>query len=233
MSSELTTVFNKVCGFPGSSVMMMAINRYIQRGDASMMTHSKRLWFWGSVQPLVVGAVLVVGAGQVCCWADESKSNLPSTDLPKTTPNSAVAANALAVALSPTPGIEQLTFADLKLNLKKNQPYDPSLLPVKLKQLEGKTVRILGWMLPAHQQSGITQFVLTYNSDYIVDNAVLVEMTPPVTVKYAVHAMNVEGTFSLREVKGPDGKVIAIYHLEGKKVQLIPDLRMPPSKDGC
>jgi hypothetical protein len=47
------------------------------------------------------------------------------------------------------------------------------------------------------------------------------------------HAIDVEGVFSLREYKTPEGKVIAIYRLEGKKVELVPGVKPPRSKYGC
>src|SRR5476651_2718529 len=57
-------------------------------------------------------------------------------------------------------GVKSVTFDDVKLELKKGDPYDASLLTPAIKNLDGKQIRIRGYILPGFQQSGITNFVL-------------------------------------------------------------------------
>lgn len=128
----------------------------------------------------------------------------------------------------------QVTFDDLKLGLTREKAYDASHLTEKVKQLDGKTIRIRGFIYPSVCERTVSKFVLArdYDAD-LMDAALLIELAPPATVDFVLHAIDVEGVFSLREYKTPEGEVYAIYHLDGKKVELVPGVRAPRSKNGC
>jgi hypothetical protein len=199
-----------------------------------MIRSSQRLWYWGSTQFLILGMTLFVGwAGLVRCWGDEGKSNRPSTAPSETASSAKAGVERKSDDSLWADQIKEITFDDLKLDLKKEKDYDASLLTEKVKQLEGKPVRIRGWIYPSFQAKGITRFALVYDDCYLVDNCIVVEMTPPATIDYVVHAIDVEGIFSIRELTAPDGKVHAIYHMEAKKVRLVPEVRAPRSRCGC
>ncbi|HEV3137997.1 MAG TPA: DUF3299 domain-containing protein [Pirellulales bacterium] len=124
-------------------------------------------------------------------------------------------------------GAKSVTFDDVKLDLKKGDPYDSSLLTPAIKKLDGKAIRIRGYILPGFQQSGIKNFVLVrdnmeccFGPGALLHDCILVEMTPPGSTNFTVRPVSVEGTFSIREVKDPvNGKHLAIYHLDGKEVK--------------
>ena len=59
------------------------------------------------------------------------------------------------------PQKRDVTFDDIQLDLKKNDPYTPDLLTEKVKKLDGRPIKIRGYILPGFQQAGIKQFVLT------------------------------------------------------------------------
>jgi hypothetical protein len=122
--------------------------------------------------------------------------------------------------------VKGVTFDDIKLELKKGDPYDSSVLTPKVKDLDGKPIRIRGYILPSFQQTGIRQFVLVrdnmeccFGPGALLHDCILVEMISPATTTFTVRPVSVEGTFSIREVKGPDGKHLAIYHVNGKEVK--------------
>jgi hypothetical protein len=122
--------------------------------------------------------------------------------------------------------VKSVTFDDVKLDLKKGDPYDSSLLSTKVKLLDGKPIRIRGYILPSFQQTGIKQFVLVrdnmeccFGPGALLHDCILVEMTAPATATFTVRPVSVEGTFTIHELKGPDGKHLAIYHLDGKEVK--------------
>lgn len=126
---------------------------------------------------------------------------------------------------NPAPAVKDVTFDEVKLEMKKGDPYDASLLTPKVKQLDGKPIRIRGYILPSFQQTGIKQFVLVrdnmeccFGPGALLHDCILVEMTAPATATFSVRPVSVEGTFSIREVKF-DGKYLAIYHLDGKEVK--------------
>jgi hypothetical protein len=120
-----------------------------------------------------------------------------------------------------------ITFDDIKLDLKKDDPFKKSLLTDKVKQLDGKPVKIRGYILPSYQQEGIKQFVLVrdnmeccFGQGAALHDCVLVEMLGDATATFTVRPVSVEGKFSVKEVVDPDqGKTLAIYHLDGKSVK--------------
>jgi hypothetical protein len=123
-------------------------------------------------------------------------------------------------------GTRDVTFDDIKLELKKGDSFASSLLTEKVKGFNGKAIRIRGYILPSFQQTGIKQFVLVrdnmeccFGPGALLHDCILVEMAVPATATFTVRPVSVEGTFSIREVKGPDGKYLAIYHLDGKEVK--------------
>jgi hypothetical protein len=123
-------------------------------------------------------------------------------------------------------GVKDVTFDGVKLELKKGDSYDSSLLTDEVKKLDGQQIRIRGYILPSFQQKGIKQFILVrdnmeccFGPGALLHDCILVEMIAPATAEFTVRPVSVVGRFSVREVKGPDGSYLAIYHLDGKEVK--------------
>ncbi len=138
----------------------------------------------------------------------------------------AVAARRAPAGDAPTGSVKEITFDDIKLDLKKGDPYDSSILTDKVKSLDGKSIRIRGYILPSFQQTGIKQFILVrdnmeccFGPGALLHDCIVVEMLPPESATFTVRPVSVEGNFSIRELKGPDGNYLAIYHLDGKQVK--------------
>jgi hypothetical protein len=112
--------------------------------------------------------------------------------------------------------VKELTFDDVKLEMKKGDPYDSSLLTDKIKQLDGKSIRIR-----------VKQFVLVrdnmeccFGPGAMLHDCILVEMVGSASTSFTVRPVSVEGKFSIREVKDPvNGNYLAIYHLDGTEVK--------------
>jgi len=126
----------------------------------------------------------------------------------------------------PAPQKRDITFDDILLDMKKGDPFKPELLTDKVKKLDGKTVKIRGYILPGFQQSGIKQFVLLrdnmqccFGPSAALHDCILVEMVGDATTDFTVAPVSVEGKFTVSEVLGPDGKHLAIYHLDAKAVK--------------
>ena len=122
-------------------------------------------------------------------------------------------------------GTQNITFDTLKFPLEKNERYEPSRLTAGIEALNGHSVKLRGYILPSFQQSGITQFVLVrdnqeccFGPGAALYDCVVVDMKPGKTTEYTVRPVAVEGKFELRDFKGPDGKYLAIYHLDGETV---------------
>ena len=138
----------------------------------------------------------------------------------------------LAVAwLLPAPSVaaadvRDITFDDIKLDLKKDEPFKESVLTPAVKKLNGKPIRVRGYILPSFQQSGITQFVLVrdnmeccFGPGAALHDCILVKMTDGATAEFTTRPVSVEGVFSLEPLADPEGKVMVIYQLSGKAVK--------------
>ena len=121
---------------------------------------------------------------------------------------------------------QNITFDTIKFPLEKNEDYQRSALTPAIEALDGRTVRLRGYILPSFQQSGLKQFVLVrdnmqccFGPGAALYDCVVVDMKPGKSTDYTVRPVAVEGTFAMREFKDPDGKCLAIYHLDGEAVR--------------
>jgi len=120
----------------------------------------------------------------------------------------------------------EITFDDIKLDMQKGDPFTRSLLPARVTALEKQPVRIRGYILPSFQQSGLTQFVLVrdnqeccFGPGAALHDCVVVRMRPGRTTNFSIRPVAVSGTFRIDELRGPDGKHLAIYALDGDAVE--------------
>jgi hypothetical protein len=117
------------------------------------------------------------------------------------------------------------TFDDIKFPLEKGDPFDRSLLTDRIEDLVGRRIRIRGFILPGFQQTGLTQFVLVrdnmeccFGPGAALYDCIVVEMDAGKTTEFSTRPVAVEGTFSIKELIGPDGSHLAIYHVLGNSV---------------
>src|SRR5689334_2196324 len=69
--------------------------------------------------------------------------------------------NQVARAEEPTPvRIRDITFDDVKFEMKKEDPFERTMLTPKIEKLAGTKIRVRGYMRPSSLQSGITKFIL-------------------------------------------------------------------------
>jgi hypothetical protein len=119
-----------------------------------------------------------------------------------------------------------ITFDTIKLDMQKDDPFRPALITPKIHALEGRRVKIRGYILPSFQQAGLTQFVLVrdnlqccFGPGAALYDCIVVEMRPGRSTDFTIRPVAVEGVFAVRELLDPDGKPLAIYHLDGEAVQ--------------
>lgn len=137
----------------------------------------------------------------------------------------------LATLLSATNAIaaesvRDISFDTVKFEHVKGDPFDRKLLTDAINQLDGKLVRVRGYMYPTNQQSGLKQFVLVrdnqeccFGKGAALFDCMIVEMVGDATAEFSVVPIAVEGVFTIRELKGPGGRPLAIYHLDGRSVK--------------
>jgi hypothetical protein len=121
---------------------------------------------------------------------------------------------------------QSLTFDDIKFEMKKGARFKRKMLTEKIEKLSKQKIRIRGYILPSFQQEGIKQFVLVrdnmeccFGPGAALYDCILVEMAEGKSASFTVRPVSVEGTFQIKEYKGPDGKHLAIYRMVGHKVK--------------
>jgi hypothetical protein len=120
----------------------------------------------------------------------------------------------------------EITFDDIKLDMKKGDRFTRDLLPKRVTDLERRAVRIRGYILPSFQQTGIEQFVLVrdnqeccFGPGAALHDCIVVRMRPGKSTSFSIRPVAVAGTFRLDELRGPDGSHLAIYGLDGDEVR--------------
>lgn len=138
----------------------------------------------------------------------------------------AVPAPAETVRSAKPSGPLDISFDDIKFDIKPDAPFKREMLTKKIEDLANKTIRIRGYILPSFQQTGLTQFVLVrdnmaccFGPGAALYDCIVVEMKPGKSTDFNLYPVAVEGTFSIQEFKDPDGKALAIYHLDGDEVR--------------
>jgi hypothetical protein len=110
--------------------------------------------------------------------------------------------------------------------MQKGDPFTRELLPKRVSALEQSRVRIRGYILPSFQQRGLTQFVLVrdnqeccFGPGAALHDCVVVRMRPGRSADFSIRPVAVEGTFRVEELRGPDGRHLAIYALDAEGVR--------------
>ena len=149
-----------------------------------------------------------------------------AADAPPTLPAPAPAPAPATPATDRPAAPRDISFDDLKLDLKKGDPFSRDLLPTRVTALETTRIRIRGYILPSFQQTGLTQFVLVrdnmeccFGPGALLHDCVVVRMIPGKTAAFSIRPVAVTGTFHVQELRGPDGRHLAIYTLDGEAVE--------------
>jgi hypothetical protein len=165
-----------------------------------------------------VAALLVVVTG----CSDSRATSGPGS----TRPADRASLPATAARLSPSTQVREITFDDIKLDLAKDEAFTRDRLTPRVEELDGGRVRIRGYILPSFQQRGLTQFVLVrdnqeccFGPGAALHDCVVVRMKPGKTADFSIRPVAVTGGFRVEELRGPDGRHLAIYALDGETVQ--------------
>lgn len=130
----------------------------------------------------------------------------------------------------------EINFDDLKFDIEKDGAFDEKLWTERLKRINGKNVKLRGYMLPStiYQNKGFSQFVLVrddkeccFGPGAALYDCVLVKMVPGKTADFTTRAVTVEGKFVLDPEtykypggKGPRGAThMAVFRIDGIKTK--------------
>jgi hypothetical protein len=129
----------------------------------------------------------------------------------------------------------EINFDDLKFDIEKDGAFDEKLWTERLKRINGKNVKLRGYIHPssAYSLTGLPQFVLVrddkeccFGPGAALYDCVFVKMVPGKTADYTTRAVTVEGKFVLDPEtykypggKGPRGAThMAVFRIDGIQV---------------
>lgn len=157
--------------------------------------------------------------------ADVSKAAIPNADAPKKVDKEDDNRVQVAVVHDPKKLVDK-SFDDITFDIEPDAPFERSMLTPEIEALDGRRIRIRGYILPTAQKRGIKQFVLVrdnmeccFGPGAALYDCILISMVPGSTAEFSIRPVAVEGTFQIKEFKGFDGKHLAVFHLEGEKVK--------------
>lgn len=123
----------------------------------------------------------------------------------------------------------EISFDDLVFDIEKGGRYEPSMLTETVKALDGKKVKLRGFILPStlFRETNIDEFVLVrdnqeccFGPGAALYDCVVVNLVDGVTTDFTTRPVTVTGTFKLKEYKYPDGSGhFAIFNLLGTDVR--------------
>jgi len=124
------------------------------------------------------------------------------------------------------PATEDVSWERLDIGMEPDSVYQPWMLTTSIKALEGKPVRIKGWMNGAvFQRSNIRTFYLMREKECPfgpggqAHHAMEVELQGKLRTDFTTEEITVEGIFRVAPMKGENGNTWSLYRLEGTAVK--------------
>ena len=122
--------------------------------------------------------------------------------------------------------LRDISFDTIKFDMPKDAAFNRTMITPAIEKISNTKIRIRGYILPSFQQSGLAQFVLVrdnmqccFGPGAALYDCIVVQMDDGHTTDFTTQPVAVEGVFSIQEIAGPEGRCLAIYHLQADKVQ--------------
>lgn len=122
-----------------------------------------------------------------------------------------------------------ISFDDLKFDIEVGGAYDPAMLTDEIRALDGKVVKLRGYILPStlFRETNIDEFVLVrdnqeccFGPGAALYDCVVVNLINGVKTDFTTRPVTVTGTFHLKEYKYPDDSGhFAIFNIRGTAVK--------------
>jgi hypothetical protein len=135
------------------------------------------------------------------------------------------ASQAAARAEAPA-GPRTLRWEEIDLPLGAAEKFQPWMLNTAVQALDGRTVRITGYMYgDVFQPTNIREFKLVRHTDCEFGaighpaHLIFIELGGTLRTSFTTEPVTVEGTFHVRPFTGPDGRTWALYHMDVTKIE--------------
>ena len=130
-----------------------------------------------------------------------------------------------SVGLADDDSVEDLTFDDIKFEMEKTERFKRSMLTDDIEGLVGKRIKIRGYILPDYKTK-LTRFKLVrdnqeccFGPGAALYDCVLVTLEDGEATEWTARPVTVEGEFFIKELKGPDKRIWAIYRMKNALVK--------------
>ncbi len=128
---------------------------------------------------------------------------------------------------SPPESLVDRTFDDIKFDIEPDAPFDRSMLTDEIRELDGRRIRIRGYILPTEQKRGIREFVLVrdnqeccFGPGAALYDCILVKMEEGESTEFTIRPVAVEGAFRVEEFYyDEDAPPLAVFRLAGEAVE--------------
>jgi len=184
----------------------------------------------------LIGLIGIAGgmvAALACCGTGRAADPAEQTRRDKQAPTARAAADRAPVdPLPPRPTAKakgEISFDDLKFDIQPDAPFDPAMLTDEIRALDGKEVKLRGYILPStlFREKNIDEFVLVrdnqeccFGPGAALFDCVVVNLVDKVRTDFTTRPVTVTGKFVLKEYKYPDDSGhFAIFNLQGTSVK--------------
>jgi hypothetical protein len=127
--------------------------------------------------------------------------------------------------LKPDPNaVRAISFEDLDLPMEPDTLFQDWMLTQRVRDLDGKRVRITGFMLPTYESRGIRQFIMLREKECPYGpggqaHHVIAVTLQKASARYTEKPITVEGVLSVSPFTGENDKTWAVYALDDAVLQ--------------
>ena len=166
----------------------------------------------------------MLAGAMVCALAGCGENPTPSTPSVVSQPEKAPPKK--PAPESPREPIE-VDWERLSMELGEDNKFEPWMVPGRVKELEGKRVRVKGLIYAGalSQRGNIREFPLIrelgcqFGNGAPAWHVIMVELEGKLRTEYKTELITVEGILQVKPYNGPDGKTWSVYFLQGTKVE--------------
>ena len=130
-----------------------------------------------------------------------------------------------ATPIKPEPAaVLPISYDDLDLPMEPDAVFQDWMLTQRVRDLEGKRVRITGFMLPGYDSQKVKQFVMLrekecpYGPGGQAHHVIAVSLKKA-SARYTENTITVEGVLSVRPFTGYNDKTWAVYALDDAELK--------------
>ena len=118
--------------------------------------------------------------------------------------------------------VEEVTFEDIAFDMDEGEEFDREFLTDRIRELDGKEIRIRGFMRPDSKATDIDRFIFVrdnqeccFGPGAALCDCILVKLAKEHTVDFTVRPITISGKFFLKEFRvGKRKQVMAIFRMK-------------------